>query len=645
MIFSIQKASRSTRGFSPDAFNHIDEVLQSDMKRISLKSLIRTFLGFVNFSSMIRLTMWWAWWRRGRTFFIFEGREYRYGEVYRNALRYAAFFLAERGRLLESGVLRPGERFALGAYMENIPEYLYAVLGAGLSNSVLFAVNTGFRGETLAKVINQANISHLVVNAGTTTELERVMGELSPPGRVNILYAGEEEESEGRGFLTLERALAGAGPKPEWRHRVPVDNFSPVIVIYTSGTTGAPKGVPCTHIKLVGAGFVVKSDTGLKRSDRGYISMPLFHSNAWYIGILPQLITGGSFVLKRRFSARAFEEDMLEHGVRFMNYVGQPLHYILDALEKKYGGIDEVEKALASHPCNRFRIAYGNGAPAVDRQKLMRCLGMEHIYEIYGSTEAVITTANRPGDPIESVGRVDSSIIILDEEDRECPAGTVDENGKLANYDRAVGEICRRVGGNNLRFEGYFGDAEGTARKFRSGVYHSGDIGHIRVINGRRYLYFNGRTDDWIRKDGENFSAENVLAYAREIPGVDYAIAYGAPCDVSDEKVMVAVQLRAGDDFRPDEVHAWLVRRQAEGGMDPKWMPDFIRIIEKFPVTDTHKIVVRPYKREHYNLERNPAMRIYFRSRGDSTYHVLTPDKYREIKEEFIRNGREALLD
>ncbi len=139
----------------------------------------------------------------------------------------------------------------------------------------------------------------------------------------------------------------------------------------------------------------MKSDTGLKRSDRGYISMPLFHSNAWYIGILPQMITGGSFVLKRRFSARAFEEDMLEHGVRFMNYVGQPLHYILDALEKKYGGIDEVEKALASHPRNRFRIAYGNGAPAVDRQKLMRCLGMEHIYEIYGSTEAVITTANR----------------------------------------------------------------------------------------------------------------------------------------------------------------------------------------------------------------------------------------------------------
>jgi hypothetical protein len=32
---------------------------------------------------------------------------------------------------------------------------------------------------------------------------------------------------------------------------------------------------------------------------------------------------------------------------------------------------------------------------------------MEHIYEIHGSTEAVIATANRPGRSTESAGRVD----------------------------------------------------------------------------------------------------------------------------------------------------------------------------------------------------------------------------------------------
>jgi len=212
--------------------------------------------------------------------------------------------------------------------------------------------------------------------------------------------------------------------------------------------------------------------------------------------------------LKRRFSASAFEEDMLKYGVSFLNYVGQPCITSLTPSSANTAAVDAVEAALAKHPQNKFRKAYGNGATVNDRVKLKRYLGMEHIYEIYGSTEAVITTANRPGDPVDSVGQVDSSIRILNEEDRECEAGILDANGALVNYDKAVGEICRKIGDNNLRFEGYFGNAKATNQKFRNGWYHSGDLGHIRMINGKRYMFFNGRTDDWIRKDGENFSAE-----------------------------------------------------------------------------------------------------------------------------------------
>jgi fatty-acyl-CoA synthase len=335
---------------------------------------------------------------------------------------------------------------------------------------------------------------------------------------------------------------------------------------------------------------------------------------------------------------------MLAYGVTYLNYVGQPLHYIIDALERKYGSGESVEAELARHPQNKFRSAYGNGATANDRVKLMRYLGMEHVYEIYGSTEAVITTANLPGDPIDSVGRVDSSIRILDEEGRECFPGVVDANGALINYDKAVGEICRKVGDNNLRFEGYFGNADATRQKFRNGWYHSGDLGHVRIVNGKRYMFFNGRTDDWIRKDGENFSAESVILYAQNIPAVDCAIAYGAPCEVSDEKVMITVQLKDGITFEPDKVYEWLIKQQKEKGMDPKWMPDYIRIIEKFPVTDTQKIIVRPFKRENFNLENNPGMQIYFRQRGDNTYHRLTAEEFNKIKKDFKTNGREHFL-
>jgi fatty-acyl-CoA synthase len=578
-------------------------------------------------------------------FFIFEGREYTYREVYQQSRRYARFFLSVRKKLVDNGKMDKNKRLSFGVYMDNTPEFLFASFGAGLSNSILFAINSGFRGETLAKVMDQAQIAFLIINESTLKEVGDIIKNVQVISPENVYAIGDKKSFQSKGFQSLEDAVEEAQRVTvSGSYLVKVDNFSPVIVIYTSGTSGMPKGVPCTHIKMVGAGFVVQSAVHLNKNDRGYISMPLFHSNAWYIGILPQMIVGGSFVLKRRFSASAFEEDMLVHGVTFLNYVGQPLHYIIDSLERKYGSGEAIEAALAKHPRNKFRSAYGNGATVNDRIKLKRYLGMGHIYEIYGSTEAVITTANRPGDPIDSVGRVDSSIRILDEEGRECVPGITDASGALTNYDKAVGEICRKVGENNLRFEGYFGNTGATSQKFRDGWYHSGDLGHIRIVNGKRYMFFNGRTDDWIRKDGENFSAEDVLAYAQNIPAVDCAIAYGAPCEVSDEKVMITVQLKDGVAFEPDKVYAWFIKQQEEGGMDPKWMPDYIRIIKSFPVTDTQKIMVRPFKRENFNLEGNPGMQIYFRQRGNNTYRQLTLDEFGKIKEAFRLNGRETIL-
>jgi len=592
---------------------------------------------------MIQLLFRGLWFRRNRVFFLFEGREYTYGETYREAARYAEYFLLQRKERVDAGTLGEKERLTLAIYQENTPEYIFAALGAGLSNSVLFAINTGFRGDTLAGVVRQANPALLLTQEKHLPEIEQILPAVPGLSPEDVLLLGASKSNR---FKSLRQEITGQeqAPKVPRQYRLPVDNMSPVLVIYTSGTTGMPKGVPCTHIKMVGAGLVVERAVLLTKRDRGYISMPLFHSNAWYIGILTLMIAGGSFVLKRRFSASAFEQDMLEHGVTFLNYVGQPLHYIIAALEKKYGSQGEVETALARNPKNRFRVAYGNGASTVDREKLLRYLGMKHIYEIYGSTEAVITTANKPGDPLDSVGRAPGSVLILDEQGRPCPPGIVDDDGRLINYDTAVGEISRKVPRDNLRFDGYIGGGDAAHKKFRDGFYHSGDLGHIRLIRGRRYLFFNGRTDDWIRKDGENFSAESVLQAALRLPGAKLAIAYGAPCEVSDEKVMITLEMQPGDAFQPRETFDWFRKQQETGGMDPKWMPDYIRIVDAFPLTNTQKILVRPFKKEHFNLEQNPEMKVYYMQRGDTTYRELTRSGYDEIQKSFQATGRQGLL-
>jgi acyl-CoA synthetase (AMP-forming)/AMP-acid ligase II len=270
---------------------------------------------------------------------------------------------------------------------------------------------------------------------------------------------------------------------------------------------------------------------------------------------------------------------------------------------------------------------------------------MEHIYELYGSTEAPITTVVQPGDPIESVGEVPSKqIVILNENDEICQPGVVDSSGQLLNYHEAVGEIARKMKEDNVFFDGYYQNKSATGKKFRNGYFRSGDLGHIRIVNNKRYLYFNGRTDDWIRKDGENFSAENVANSVVALDGVQQVAAFGVPCHVADELVMVAVQMN-DQRFDPKKVYDVLVRQQEEGGMDPKWMPDFIRVMDEFPVTRTHKIVIRPLKQQHFNLEKYPDMQIYFRQRGDDTYRLMTQEDYAALKEEFVKTGRVHLLE
>lgn len=613
------------------------------MPTLNAKSLVRYGLAFFNlrfhFRLMTRLRI-----RKNRVFFIFEGKEYSYRETYEQSMRYARFFLSRRKKLVIAGRVGAKDRLTVGIYQENRPEYVFALFGASISNSVLFALNTGFRGDTLTAVINQAGISTLLIDGSTVDEIKKIITNLPTLSDGDIFFA-EERPGEAGGCIPLDQAVTAARGDDCGKYRLRIVNTSAAVIIYTSGTTGIPKGVPCTHIKLWGAGFVTRLRAGIRKSDRGYICMPLFHSNALFLGIMPLLMVGGSFVLKRKFSASAFEQDMLTYGVTYMNYVGQPLHYIIEALEKKHGNGDAVARDLANHPGNRFRIAHGNGSSPLDREKLTRYLNMEHIYELYGSTEATITTANKPGDPIESVGRVPSGVVILNGDCGECPPGIADERGALTNYEEAVGEICRKIGKDNVFFDGYHDNCQATDQKFRGGYYHSGDLGHVRVAGGKRYLYFNGRTDDWIRKDGENFSAENVLHYAGRLPGVELAVAYGVPCEVSDEKVMIAVQLLQGTRFDPQSSFDWFMEQQRNGGMDPKWMPDYIRVIDSFPLTNTQKIVVRPYKRDHFNIRAVPDMEVYWRRRGDASYNPLIMERYQDIENEFSRTGRLQFLN
>jgi fatty-acyl-CoA synthase len=322
------------------------------------------------------------------------------------------------------------------------------------------------------------------------------------------------------------------------------------------------------------------------------------------------------------------------------------VHYILAALEREHGGDEaRILEEVARNPHNRLRYALGNGASPPDIDRFIRWLGLDDMFELYGSTEAAISTFRRQGDPRGSVGVIeDPAVRILDPGGRECPPAALDAGGKLTNYAEAVGEICR-VAGDTALFQGYFDNASANRQKYRDGVYHSGDLGHVLLREGKRYLYFDGRTDDWIRKDGENFSAAQVARLLQEHADVVLAVAYGVPCPVSDEWVMAALKLREGARFDPAAFFAFCEDLVARGGMDPKWFPDFVRVVDEFEYTETQKVLVRNLKRVHFDLPRLHGARVYFRARGDTRFRPFDDPGYRTLREAFARSERLELLD
>ena len=582
---------------------------------------------------------------RDLTFLIFRDEETTYREFYERSSTYAHLF---HGWHRSS---KSADNVRVAAFMDNHPSFVYALGGCALTAGTLFGVNTGLRGAVLAELLNQSRCQFVVADDRHYDRLHDVLDKLEyvTPERVLVVDTGEKVEVAD-GVRKIDAATAevikelgdGALVRPE----MAVSMDTNLMIIYTSGTTGLPKGIRNSHAKLLTIGQVSGAMLiQAKPGDRGYACMPLFHVNSLFLAIMTSFVNNLSVVLKDKFSASGFAPDILKYGVTFWNYVGQPVHYIIRALEREYGSEDAIVEAIAKDPRNKLKVAFGNGASSVDQEKFIRYFGLENMMESYGSAEFAIAAVGSKQNPRCSVGMLtDSNVKIWNDHGGECPAAEIDEQDRFVNYERAVGEIVR-VGGPLATFEGYQDNPDAMAKKIVDGVYHSGDLAHVRVINGRRYLYFDGRTDDWIRKDGENFSAESVAQVVAEFPALELAVAYGVPCPVSDEWVMAAVKLHEGRDFDPREFHDYIEKQCSGGDMDKKWKPDFVRVVQDFEHTRTQKILVRPLKHEYYDLEWVEEGTIFFFRRGFDTYRPFTKQDLADLRAEFKQNGREQLLE
>ena len=173
----------------------------------------------------------------GKTFVEIGGKSYSYGQVREGVLRTASLFR-------ELGV-RHGDRVCL--FMPNCVEYLYCWFGLSELGAISVPINTAYRRDETAYILNNAEAVALVTDP-SLADVAGAAADLAPGIRHRILRG---DGPAGEGWISFQTAFDRATPLLD-RHKVSPDDVS--MLVYTSGTTGNPKGVMVTHRMYAAAG-------------------------------------------------------------------------------------------------------------------------------------------------------------------------------------------------------------------------------------------------------------------------------------------------------------------------------------------------------------------------------------------------------
>jgi fatty-acyl-CoA synthase len=275
--------------------------------------------------------------------------------------------------------------------------------------------------------------------------------------------------------------------------------------------------------------------------------------------------------------------DIRSFGATLLTYTGKVFSYILAVREAP----DDADVPL--------RLAIGNEASEHDIREFARRFGC-NVRDSYGSTEGVIIVRRDPTMPAGALGTADESVKVLDPETGEvCPRARIDDSGRVVNLDQAVGEIVETEPTSG--FEGYYRNEAATQERFRGGAYWSGDLAY-RDVDG--WLYFAGRSNDWLRVDGENFAAGPVEAIIARHPDVRSVAVYGVPDDPVGDRVMSALELRAGATLEPAEFDEFL---RSQPDLGPKWMPAFVRVDAELPKLSSMKVNKKELRSDAWRVD------------------------------------------
>ncbi|RKT87015.1 fatty-acyl-CoA synthase [Saccharopolyspora antimicrobica] len=501
--------------------------------------------------------------------------------------------------------LRDEDRpFHVGVLLDNVPEFVLWLGAAALAGATVVGINPTRRGAYLEAEVRHTDLQLLVTDSAGLELLDGLdIG--VPRDRFILVDSPEYAEQLPPGEPVRDPSISA-----ETR----------MLLLFTSGTTGASKAAICSQGRLVGLARQNTVKYHIGRDDVCYCCMPLFHGNALMALWAPALLAGACVALAPKFSASGFMPDVRHYGATYFTYVGKAIGYLLGQPERP----DDADNTLTH--------GFGTEASPEDRAEFKRRFGAV-LYEGYGSSEGAGMINQAPSGPPSALGvPAHAGVRVVDPETREpCPPAELDEHGRVRNAEEAIGELVNTEGA--AKFEGYYKNPAANAERVRHGWYWTGDLGYL---DSAGYLYFAGRSGDWIRVDGENISALLTERILRRHPDILAAGVFAVPDPRSGDQVMAAVETRAR--FEDLNLPDFLA---AQEDLGPKGIPRYVRVSRQLPTTGSNKLRKKEMQADGW---RTTDEVHWWPGRGAPLYARMTEQDKQDLREQFATNGRLRFL-
>ena len=500
--------------------------------------------------------------------------------------------LAERSSQYARWALRQGLSFGdvVCLLMPNCPEYMAIWLGITHVGGIVSLLNTNLVGDSLLHAINIVAPRHIIADVALAEAFVGIEARLSP--EIQIWTQGESY----RGFSRIDDEIAHSTKTdaPISEYRAPTI-FDRALYIYTSGTTGLPKAANVSHFRLMQWSHWFAGMLDTHTDDRMYNCLPMYHSIGGVAAIGSMLVNGGSVVLRERFSASRFWDDVVESKCTMFQYIGELCRYLVNT---------PPHPREAHH---RLRLACGNGLNADVWEKFQRRFRIPQILEFYAATEGNFSLFNCEG-RVGSIGRIPSfltqrlstTLVKVDPDTDEpvrspegfCIRASTNEVGE------AIGKISDDKSSPFGRFEGY-ADKAASEKKILRNVFVPEDswfrTGDLMRKDEKGFFYFVDRVGDTFRWKGENVSTTEVAATVCAFPAVVEAVVYGVTITGSEGRAGMVTAVVQGN-FDLIAFREYLIERMPDYAR-----PIFLRFRDKIDTTGTFKSKKKDLAREAYD--------------------------------------------